>query len=290
MRAGQSCLPARVRPGGAYSRRPCRCTPCVQVWRGSRLGPVWPTGHASCLAGPVVGPRLAIDSGRRVAFEREVGSFESLDRVDMVHQRGEPGLPVASRRLSYAIQRAVHVVCPARCPGRVRLNGISLGSRPSLHHLRRRRDFTRSLVRQLPRYYASIRLPASMAHRCTPLGFSMRAAAWLSRAAAAGCGISRFPCEMFPRLLGVSDRAGSMPASPCGKHGVAFGVAPRPRHPDQPAAHAAGHVFRGSIPGPRVPLSTLRPHPCECVRMTRGRRSWLSLQRMTLSFTTSRRF
>jgi len=49
--------------------------------------------------------------------------------------------------------------------------------------------------------------------------------------------------------------------------GVAFGVAPRPRHPGQPAARATGHGFRGSIPGPRVPLSTLRPHPHECARM-----------------------
>jgi len=46
----------------------------------------------------------------------------------------------------------------------------------------------------------------------------------------------------------------------------------------------------GSIPGLRVPLSTLRPRPYGRTRMTRGRRSWLSLQRMTLSFTTLRRF
>ena len=42
--------------------------------------------------------------------------------------------------------------------------------------------------------------------------------------------------------------------------------------------------------GLHVPLSTLRPHPYECARMTRGRRSWLSLQRMKLSFTTPCRF
>jgi len=59
------------------------------------------------------------------------------------------------------------------------------------------------------------------------------------------------------------------PVLPChgGSSGVAFGISPLPRHPGPPAARAAGHGFRGSIPGPRVPLSTLRPHPHGCVRM-----------------------
>ena len=51
-----------------------------------------------------------------------------------------------------------------------------------------------------------------------------------------------------------------------------------------------GSVFRGSIPGPHVPLSTLRRHPLERLRMTRGRCGSLRLHRMTLSFTTPRRF
>lgn len=76
----------------------------------------------------------------------------------------------------------------------------------------------------------------------------------------------------------------------CGKHGVAFGISPLPRHPGPPVAFATGHVFRGSIPGPHDPLSTLRPPPYESARMTRSRRSWLSFQRMKLSFTTLCRF
>src|SRR5437660_8993585 len=48
--------------------------------------------------------------------------------------------------------------------------------------------------------------------------------------------------------------------------------------------------FRGSIPGPHVPLSTLQPSPHGNRRMTRGRCGSLALQRMTLSFTTLRRF
>jgi hypothetical protein len=72
----------------------------------------------------------------------------------------------------------------------------------------------------------------------------------------------------------------------CGSHGVAFGVSPPPRHPGRPRPCGPGHGLRSSIPGLHVPLSTLRPHPHGCTRMTRGRRSWLSLQRMKLSFTT----
>ena len=49
-------------------------------------------------------------------------------------------------------------------------------------------------------------------------------------------------------------------------------------------------VLRGSIPGPHVPLSTLRRRPCGRLRMTRGRCGSLLHFRMTLSFTTPRRF
>src|SRR5208283_2132118 len=47
---------------------------------------------------------------------------------------------------------------------------------------------------------------------------------------------------------------------------------------------------RGCIPGPHVPLSTLRRRPRERLRMTRGRCGSLLHIRMTLSFTTPRRF
>ncbi len=49
-------------------------------------------------------------------------------------------------------------------------------------------------------------------------------------------------------------------------------------------------LFRGSIPGPHFPLSTLRLLPYDRRRMTRGRCDSLNLHRMKLSFTTSRRF
>ena len=65
----------------------------------------------------------------------------------------------------------------------------------------------------------------------------------------------------------------------------------RPEHPDPvrepPSDRPPGAVTSALIearhlprlfafPSPHLPLSTLRPHPYECVRMTRGRRSWLS--------------
>src|ERR1700686_1231695 len=48
--------------------------------------------------------------------------------------------------------------------------------------------------------------------------------------------------------------------------------------------------LRGCIPGPHIPLSTLRRRPRERLRMTQGRCRSLLHIRMTLSFTTPRRF
>jgi hypothetical protein len=47
--------------------------------------------------------------------------------------------------------------------------------------------------------------------------------------------------------------------------------------------------FRGSIPSPCVPLSTLRPPPHGCRRMTRGRRGLLGLRREALPSSPLRR-
>jgi hypothetical protein len=84
------------------------------------------------------------------------------------------------------------------------------------------------VVRQLPRYYAAVRLLSAMTHRRTPEGFPMRSAP----EDAEDPEISRFPREMCPRVHGVSDRAGSMPASPwrqtrCGLRLISTASAPR---------------------------------------------------------------
>ena len=52
--------------------------------------------------------------------------------------------------------------------------------------------------------------------------------------------------------------------------GVAFRFSLQRRHPEETS-------FRGCIPGPHVPLSTLRRFSCEKLRMTRGRHGSLAL-------------
>src|SRR5215470_12631042 len=48
--------------------------------------------------------------------------------------------------------------------------------------------------------------------------------------------------------------------------------------------------YAAEYPARSFPLSTLRRHPREWLRMTRGRCGSLILQRMNLAFTTPRRF
>ena len=56
--------------------------------------------------------------------------------VDVVQERGEPQRPIPPRCLTYPLQRTVHAILPARCPGRVLLVRIPFGQAPSLHPLR----------------------------------------------------------------------------------------------------------------------------------------------------------
>ena len=75
--------------------------------------------------------------------------------------------------------------------------------------------------------------------------------------------------------------------------GAALAMARRPMLPSA-FLHSVGALdhttFRGSILCPHVPLSTLRRRPCERLRMTRGRRGWLGLQRTELPSATTCRF
>ena len=97
-------------------------------------------------------------------------------------------------------------------------------------------------------------------------------------------GISRFPCKVFPCVPEVFDRAGNKRLSHyrCVRYCL----------PLRPTTSAPWTLigFRGSIPSPHVPLSTLRSGPCGPQRMTQGRCGSLHLHRMTLSFTTPHRF
>ena len=167
---------------------------------------------------------------------------------------------------------------PALRPERVLLSRVPLGQPPSLHPLRRRLP---GLVRGLRRYYGAVRLPMTVHQRITSLDFPLRPGP--HPLPPGNHGISRFSREMFPDVLGVSDRAGS--ARDSRFRPVRYRLPHR-----RGRRHPGVMVFRGSIPSPPVPLSTLRLRPCGLLRTTRGRCGSLILHRMTLSFTTSRRF
>jgi len=64
---------------------------------------------------------------------------------------------------------------------------------------------------------------------------------------------------------------------------VAFRFSLQRRHPGE-------SYFRGSIPGPHVPLSTLRLNPCGVKRMTRGQHGSLLLYCKRLSLSVTHRF
>jgi len=97
--------------------------------------------------------------------------------------------------------------------------------------------FRPGFVRQLPRYYAAVRLLSAMAHRRTPSGFPMRSALNVAEDPET----SRFPRKVLARVRRVCDRAGSMPASPmrqarCGLRLISTASAPRTTRTFRPGA------------------------------------------------------
>jgi hypothetical protein len=221
-------------------------------------------------------PRLAVDARRRISCQPEIGRAEPLDVIDVVQQRREPLFPVPFRCLTYPLD-AIRRMTPALGPVAVTVERIPLGQPASLHCLRSR---FRGLVRRLPRYYRAVRLPVFVHHRRLSMDFPMRPATLLS---AGDHGRSRFPGVMLPTVHGVSDRAGSRRASRWRRAGCSLpliSTASAPRFDSR---------FRGSIPGPTVPLSTLRRRGCPHRRMTRGRCGSLRLQRFELPSIAPRR-
>ena len=177
-------------------------------------------------------------------------------------------------------------VNPARCPVRVAVRRISLGPPPSLHHLRCQAISDPALFGGFFGTTQQSDFPAPWLIGVRPKASRCALHSMLQKTL--GPPGSRAKC--FRACTGSGTARG--PVLPCqsGSPGVTFGLSPQPRHPGPPVAFATGHVLRGSIPGLHVPLSTLRPHPYECARMTRSRRSGLGFQRMKLSFTTLCRF
>jgi hypothetical protein len=153
---------------------------------------------------PVLLPRLPVDSGRRIALDAEVRAPEPLYVADVVEERGEPLFPVLPCCLTYPLERTLRAG-PALCPGRVLLSRVPLGQPPSLDPLRRRSP---GLVRGLLRYYGAV--PTSQVRASLGCVLGLSGAACGHPLPPGRPGISRFPCEVFPRMLGVCDRAGSL--------------------------------------------------------------------------------
>ena len=95
--------------------------------------------------------------------------------------------------------------------------------------------------------------------------------------------VSRFSRKEFPDVHGVSDRAGVPPPLAKARRWIWPSL----------SVHKVGtrkEVFRGSIGGPSVPLSTLHPRCRHRRRMTRGQRSSLNFRCGALASPTPRRF
>lgn len=194
-----------------------------------------------------------------------------------MQQRREPLFPVPSCCLTYPLD-AIRRNGPALCPDAVTVGRVPLGQPASLRRLRHR---FRGVVRRLRWYYRAVRLPVIVHHRRESLDFPTRPAGLI---VADDHGLSRFPNAVLPRMPGVSDRARfrrALPGRSVGCRLPLLSTASAPRFDS---------LFRGSIPGLRVPLSTLCRRSCQRRHMTRGRCGSLRLQRFELPSIAPRRF
>jgi hypothetical protein len=107
---------------------------------------------------------------------------------------------------TYPLQRGGQDL-PALSPEPVTLERFPLGQSPSLHCLR---NHASGFVRQLRRYYWTVRLPVTVHHRVTSLDFPMRSVTSLTD----NHRISRLPLKVLAYMLRVSDRARSKSVSP----------------------------------------------------------------------------
>ena len=147
-------------------------------------------------------PRFAVDTGGGTSLHRKVARPKSVDVRHMVHEVRELNLLIAFRDLTYTIKRTLHVFLGLLSPRRVLLFVFPLVRRLPSIPLRRRHCI--ALVRELRRYFASIRLPSSVHHRLVSLDFTMRT---FDIASKAERGISRFSRRLIGCMLKVSDPA-----------------------------------------------------------------------------------
>jgi hypothetical protein len=199
-------------------------------------------------------------------------------------QRGKSHPLVSTGCLSYPFQRILQVLYaksfPALCPEPVLSEQIPLGQAPSLHSLRRQESHL-PLFDRFSGTYWPVRLPTSVHRSRAPLGFTARTLAPSSHGQTWDLPVPVRKASV--RVWGLRPRGAETPLAM-----AMCSVLPSVQ------VDAVGTpkqtLFRGSIPSPHFPLSTLRAPPCGCTRMTRGRCDSLNLHRMKLSFTTFRRF
>jgi hypothetical protein len=191
---------------------------------------------------------------------------------DPLHGSGRAGFPHLG---ADPTGRARSSALGASCRHGVR--DVPFGQSSSLLPLRIRLP---GCVRGLLRYYRAVRLPRSVRHRRTSLDFPMppKATATLGKLGTPG---SRARC--LRTCSGSQTARDSGTPRDSGAPDGAFRLILQRRRPGE-------SILRGPIPGPHVPLSTLRRRPCERLRRTRGRCGSLNHFRMTFAFTTPRRF
>lgn len=160
----------------------------------------------------ILSPRDPIYPCRHVPFETVESFFEHVDRINVMHQSRELLLFTFNSRSTYPLKRTLHPL-PALYPVDVLLLQISFGQLPFLHRLRGSQNLCglEILVRQLRRYYATVRLPMFVHHCITSLDFPIRSS---STIALEEHGISWFSRELLVHMHGVLDPVKSPEYSP----------------------------------------------------------------------------
>jgi hypothetical protein len=236
----------------------------------------------------VVPPRLTVHTRRCIALEAEVALPEMIDVIDVVPERGKLQPFIPTRCMSYPFHRVWQVL-------RASLHGLSFpGAVPRTCFVGTDSPWpgpfppqsppvgiSPTLVRPLPRYIWAC--PTSHARSSPSCSLGIHGA---DRSA-----IRHGQTQDLP----VPVRKASMRAQGLRPRGAGTSLAipicsVLPSDQVDVVGTPKQTLFRGSIPGPHFPLSTLRLQPYDRKRMTRGRCDSLNLHRMKLSFTTFRRF
>jgi len=121
---------------------------------------------------PLIRPRDTVDPRRGLRRKREVRHPEAID-IDMVQERGEPRFLVRCCHSAHTTKRTEHAM-PGTGSGVRFASRVPLGRSASLHRLRRPEL---GVVRQLLRYYRTVRLLAIVHHGITASAFPARPAA-----------------------------------------------------------------------------------------------------------------